>query len=266
MVKNIIKYFLLLGLICFSFFYSDKVMNLINENDPLMIEIDSLKDGYRIEPVNAVTTENTIIPGVKGREVDLDKSYSKMREGGIFRESELVYRDLLPSSSLVNNKDKYIIKGSSNDNVVAVLVIIDDDDDILAIENYDNLSLFVTSKYLTSSNMVKFKNNEIYSYGNKGVYTKEALISDNSIINRFSSNKGVFCLSEKENADTLKTCNEEDMYVVIPSIKGGYMEVKNNLSSGSIILLDNTSQMELVIKYINSKGYRIIGLGKLLEE
>lgn len=241
-------------------------MNLINENDPLMIELNNLKGNYRVEPVNATTTKDTIIPGTKGREVDLDKSYNKMREDGIFRESELVYRDLLPSSSLANNKDKYIIKGNPKDNEVAVLVIIDSDDDIKTTSDYNNLSLFVTSEYLTSSNIKKNSSNEVYSFGNKGIYTEETLISDNSIINRLAGNKGIFCLAEKESAATLRICNKKDMYVVIPTIKGGYAEIKSNLSRGSIILLDSTSNLNLSIKYINSKGYKIVGLSKLLEE
>lgn len=64
----------LLVLVLFSFFYTDRVMNFINKKDPLMNKIDLLKDKYEILPVNAVLDSNTIIPGVKGKSVDLDKS------------------------------------------------------------------------------------------------------------------------------------------------------------------------------------------------
>ena len=56
------------------------------------------------------------------------------------------------------------------------------------------------------------------------------------------------------------------MLVVIPSIIGGYNNIKNNLTGGSIILLEDTSNIGIVIKYINSKGYTIVPLSKLLTE
>ena len=73
----------LLVLVLFSFFYTDRVMNFINKKDPLMNKIDLLKDKYEILPVNAVLDSNTIIPGVKGKSVDLDKSYENMKVSGI---------------------------------------------------------------------------------------------------------------------------------------------------------------------------------------
>ena len=108
-MKNIIKTISLLVLVCFSFFYTDKVMNIINQKDPLMIKIESLKEEYEVEPVNAMLDQDTIIPGINGRQIDVLKSYEEMKSSGIFREELLVYKDLYPSSLLSNNKDKYII-------------------------------------------------------------------------------------------------------------------------------------------------------------
>ena len=105
-------------LVLFSFFYTDKVMNLINKNDPLMNKIDLLKDKYEILPVNAILEDNTIIPGVKGKIVDLDKSYDNMKVSGIFREDYLIYNELLPSELLSNNMDKYMKMKREEEEVV----------------------------------------------------------------------------------------------------------------------------------------------------
>ena len=43
MVRKIISTISLLCLICFSFFYTDKVINMINKKDPLMVEISNIK-------------------------------------------------------------------------------------------------------------------------------------------------------------------------------------------------------------------------------
>ena len=144
-------------LVLFSFFYTDKVMNLINKNDPLMNKIDLLKDKYEILPVNAILEDNTIIPGVKGKIVDLDKSYDNMKVSGIFREDYLIYNELLPSELLSNNMDKYIIKGNSSNNKISLLVL-GDSNNIDKI-NKDNITIFLNHKDISINNIKKLSKN-----------------------------------------------------------------------------------------------------------
>jgi len=47
-MKNILRILSILLLTCFSFFYTDKVINMINKKDPLMIEINNVKDEYKV--------------------------------------------------------------------------------------------------------------------------------------------------------------------------------------------------------------------------
>ena len=56
------------------------------------------------------------------------------------------------------------------------------------------------------------------------------------------------------------------MYVVIPNIVGDLLNIKKNLSKGSIILLEDLNNINLIIRYINSKGYQIVPLSTLLKE
>ena len=141
----------LLVLVLFSFFYTDRVMNFINKKDPLMNKIDLLKDKYEVLPVNAVLDSNTIIPGVKGKSVDLDKSYENMKVSGIFREDYLVYNDILPSEMLSNNMDKYIIGGNTSSNRVSLLVITNYDN-IDKIKN-NNITIFLNHKDVYINNI-----------------------------------------------------------------------------------------------------------------
>ena len=78
-MKNIIKFLGLLSLICFSFFYTDKVMNVALEQDKIMISINNTKDDYKIDAIDAIIDNDTIIPGIYGKEVDIDKSYNNMK-------------------------------------------------------------------------------------------------------------------------------------------------------------------------------------------
>lgn len=263
-MKKIIKIFLILCLVCFSFFYTDKVMKLLNKKDPLMITLNNIKEEYEILPVNAIIEEDTIIPGIKGLEVNIEKSYEEMKQGGVFREESLIYNNITPSSSLSNNKDKYIVKGSNKKEVSLIIIL--NIKDYNKIKNINNLTIYLNHKDINTNNIKNIKDKEIYTYGNNGEYTKEILDNDNTLINRLSNNKSSYCLVTEKNNIYLNICNSKDMMVIIPNIIGNYNEIKNNLSNGSIILLENTDNIKIIIKYINSKGYNIVPLSKLLTE
>ena len=263
-MKNIIKTISLLSLVCFSFFYTDKVINMINKKDPLMIKIETIKEKCEVKPVNAVLNEDTIVPGISGRQIDVLKSYEEMKSSGIFREELLVYKSLYPSSLLSSNKDKYIIKGNNDKNKVALLLILNVKD-IEKITN-NNLTLFLNHKDINIENINKLKTNEIYTYGNNGIYTKESLTSDNSIINRISNNTSKYCLSKEKNNKVLEVCSQNNMYTILPNIIGDYEDIKKEITNGSIILLNSPNNLNIIIKYINSKGYQITPLSNLLKE
>lgn len=265
LMKKIIEGIFLLFLVCFSFFYTDRVINMINEKDPLMIEIVNVKNDYDILPVNAIMEDDTIIPGVNGKEIDVVKSYENMKLSGIFREDALIFKDLYPNSTLSDNKDKYIVRGSSTKKQVALLTILNNNY-IDKISNIDNITIFINHKDLNINNINLLKDKEIYTYGNNGIYSEEVLTSDNSLISKLSNNKSNYCLVKEKNSDVLSICNKKDMYVIIPNIMGGYYNVKNNLSNGSIILLDNLNDIDTIIRYIQSKGYSIVSLSNLLSE
>ena len=137
-MKNTFKIFGLITLMCFSFFYTEKVMTVVSEKDPLKIEINDLKDTYKISPNEAVVTKDTIIPGTNGRVVNVDKSYKKMRKNNIFNNNLLEYDDILPEYILSNNLDKYVIKGNINKKEVSILFIIDSDNNLNKIMNILN--------------------------------------------------------------------------------------------------------------------------------
>lgn len=264
-MKKIMKHIFLLCLVYFSFFYTDKVIEMINKKDPLMMKIINLKSEYDIQPVNAIMKDDTIIPGVKGREIDITKSYDNMKIGGIFREDALIFNDLYPSSSLYKNKKKYIIKGSTTKKEVSLIYIFNSNN-IDKIIELENITLFINHSDLNIKNIKKLKEKEIYTYGNKGIYSNEILINDNSLINNLSNNKSKYCLLKEKDNNTLNLCNENNMYTIIPNIIGGYYEVQKNLSNGSIILLNNINDIDNITRYIYSKGYNIVGLNVLISE
>ena len=261
-MKKVIKINILLLVTIFSFIYTDKVINYLNKKNPLMIKIEDIKDNYKTKVVNSYIEDDTIIPGIIGKEVEVDKSYNNMKEGKIFREENLIFKDIYPSELLKDNKDKYIIKGNK-DNKVSIIYIISKDN--IDIPN-NSITLFINHNYLTINNVTRYKDNEIYSYGNNGIYTKDILLNDNTLINRLSNNSSNYCLTKNKNNKVLEVCQSMNMNTIIPNIIGNYLDIKNNLSSVSIILIDNIDNLDIIIKYIESKGYSIVPLSTLLKE
>lgn len=265
-MKRIIQKLSMLLFILLTFFLADKLVNNNINNTYLMKEINSLKDEYKVLPVTAVIDDDTIIPGINGKEVEVFKTYQKMRKSNIFDEDDIVYKTIFSSVLLEDNKDKYIIKGNDNKNKVSILVIynINDLSKIKKIDN--NITIFINHKNITLDTINKLKDKKVYTYGDNGIYTKEILMSDNSIINNVSNNKSKYCLFRDKNDSMLKLCSNNKMYSIIPNIIGSYSNIKDNLTNGSIILLDNLNNINQIIKYINSKGYEIVDIDTLLKE
>lgn len=274
-MKKLFKIFGIITLMCFSFFYTDRVMDVIADNDPLKNEIINLSNNYKLSNNEAIVTDDTIIPGSNGREVNIDKSYKKMRTGNVFNDKLLVFNVLYPEYRLKDNIDKYIINGNVNKKEVSILFIINNDnnlDKIINILNNKNTkaNLFIEYNYLFNniSKIKKYNSNNIYSYSNKYVY--DTLVISNNIINRISNNKANYCLTKIKDKDNLNTCSYSNMFTIIPSIIGNYNDIKNKLSNGSIILLDtninSVNELSYIIDFINGKGYSIVGLDELLNE
>lgn len=274
-MKKIFKIFGIITLVCFSFFYTDRVMDVIADNDPLKNEIINLSNNYKLSSNEAVVTVDTIIPGTNGRVVNIEKSYKKMRMGNIFNDKLLVFDVLYPKYRLKDNLDRYIISGNVNKKEVSLLFIINNDNNLdriinILVNKKTKANLFVSYSYLFNniSKIKKYNSNNIYSYDNKYVY--DTLVISNNIIERISNNKPKYCLTKIKDKDNLNTCSYSNMFTIIPSIIGSYNDIKSNLSNGSIILLDSNinsvNELSYIIDFINSKGYSIVGLDELLNE
>ena len=77
-----------------SFLYTEEVSMTSKTNDELLNEIIDKSVKYKVDPAEAIISDDTIIPGIKGREVNIKESYEKMREVGYFNEKLLIYKDM----------------------------------------------------------------------------------------------------------------------------------------------------------------------------
>lgn len=279
-MKNIIKLTGLVALIVFSFFYTDKVVTVARESDPLMNELEQVSDIYNVKAINGTIDKKTIIPGMNGRKINLEKSYKKMRETGIFNKNLIEYDIVKPKISLLDNRDKFIIKGNNNKQMVSIIFILKDKKYLERLENIVtskevSINYFVTYDYLVnnSTEISKMKNREFYNYGNNGTYTPDNILFANNLISRITNNEAIYCLTKDKDSKVIKLCSSNDLYTINPNIiitNNPYQEVKDKVNSGSIILMemnnDTVTEIGIIIDYIRGKGLKIGGIKELLSE
>lgn len=276
-MKTFFKLTGLLVLFFFSFFYTEKVINVITEQDEIMIKIKENEEKNNIPSTNAIINKNTITPGLSGKEINIDKSYKEMKKLGTYNENMLVYTKVLPEVSINNNKNKYIRSGNKNFTEVSLIFKINKNTDLqklltLLDKNNTKANFFISYEYLEKhiNEIEKEKNIEYYNYGKNGTYNDEIILIANNIISK-KSNPANICLTETNTNNTLKICSENEQFTIYPEIINGTINsIKSKINNGSIISFEVTNitlnELPLIINYINSKGYTISLLSELINE
>lgn len=272
----------LISLICFSFLYTEQISSVIKENDDILNEIEIVANQYKIEPINAYINNNEIIPGVKGREIDIKKSYKKMKKINSFNSNLLIYKEIEPEISVNGVYDKYIVGGNPQKKEVSLLFLVEENNTVDEITNilkqYQvNGTFYIDGNWFENNNeKVIDLIEEGYLIGNLGYnykYNVSGISWMNTIVTKIGNQKDTYCYTEEENEELLNICKNNKSYTIKPSIiieNNPLIEIKKSLTNGSIISLEinNTTikELPLIIEYINSKDLEIINLEKLLNE
>ena len=278
MMKKFFSFMGALALICFSFYYTDSAVEIVKRNDPIMKEITEVAKDYEESSQDAILINNNIIPGVSGVKVDIDRSYEKMKQYGSFDAGLLVFEEVIPTISTSNTYDKFIIKGNSSKQGISLIFKMNNTsyiDEILTIlKEKDVKANFMITENILSGDIDVVE--EIYLNG----HSIELLSSDyanikkaNKILKSLTGNKAKYCYSEEENKDIIEVCEKNKMHSIIPTIITSnfpYNDIKNNVTSGSMISLTNNigtvRELSSIINYLNQKGYKILLLEDLLDE
>ena len=269
---KLIKIIGLFCLFCITFFYTEKVINVSTNQDEIMISIKNVAKNNYTSPTDAIITNDTIIPGNVGKYIDTEASYKAMKKINYYEPSLLIYKEIYPEISIYNNYNKYIIRGNTSKKNVSLIYILNNNtlDSILDIQKHYNISIaiFVSSSFLNQNiNIIdKIKDNEIYNYGNNGKYTKDNLIIANNIINNKANNKAKFCLFLTKDKESIDNCANSKMFSILPKTNISYFNIKDNLENGSILLINNTKELNSIIEFIISKGYNIVPLTEIITE
>lgn len=280
--KKVIQVISVTFLMLFSFFYTNKSIELIRENDPIMKQIKETNIRYKVDPVNAIIIGNKIIPGKSGKEIDYQKTYAKMKKYGTYNETLTVLKEIEPAVSVDDYYDKYIVQGNTERKNVSLVFKTDTISNLLSILNILNQkkipATFFVDGLLLENNTSLFEtmtqNNhelEILSYDNKydEIYFDSALNYLSSITKR----EGKYCYAEYDQKEVIELCSKLKLHTIIPTIKTitmPYKEIKDKLYNSAIISLPLSNiteeQLPAIIDYIKQKGYTFLSLEALLSE
>ena len=277
-MKRLFEIIGLLSLACFSFFITEKTTSVFENVDNIMLQIKENSTNFNIEPIDAIIENDTIIPGIYGRIVNIKKSYQKMKKYGNYNPDMYVYNYIKPNISLNDNIDKYIINGNKKNRYISLIFKVNDKvDSILKIINKYNIktTFFINSNWFEDNNdlVIELINSGhiIGNLSNNLDYSDSAFIWMDTIIKSLTNQKQGYCYYT-DNINNIEYCVKYKNYTIKPiEITNNLLsEVKNNLKNGAILAFDINNkllkELDSIINYINSKGYEIVNIDKLLKE
>lgn len=266
----------------FSFYYTNKLIEFSKSKDPIMIEIMKNKDDYNKLSIDALINNNYIIPGSEGLEVDIDKSYNKMKKLGKYNENLYVYNIVKPTISIKDNYDKFVINGNITKKEVSLVFRAED------LKNIENINKILFNNNVSATffidgnikdddiNILKILDESNNYFGNLGYnkkYSVKTIKYTNALLDRIDDDNHNYCYVEKDDINVLKTCSEVKMYTIKPMVVSNifpFTYIKQNLENGKIFSLDTNSytlkQLDLIIKYVRQKGYDFVTLEEILNE
>ena len=278
MKKKIIRLAFAVFLTIFSFYYTNKSIDIVKEVDPIMKQIELNKEKFETNSINAKVLNNTITPGVGGKTIDKKTSYNKMKKYGTYNESLTTIKEVKPTISINDYYDKYVVGGNEKKKQVSLLFKIDSLDNLKIITNYLNSEHIAATLFIEDSILdeVKEELSNLNNYEIELLFDEVSEIgisTSSNYLDSIISKQNKYCYTEEENDKLLNICRKYKMHTVIPTFvlnKNPIKTAKEKLKNGSIIGIEMNSKIEkeldYVLYYIRSKGYSFVSLDTLLKE
>ncbi len=276
-MKKIFKYFGILIALAVSFLYTEKTALMVKDVDEIMLKIKDAYNQKKEFPIQAIVDENSIIPGINGYEIDINRSYRKMRYAGKYNESLLEYKTIYVDNQLSKNMDKVILAGNKKKNSVAMIIILTDEkyiDSMNKIVKKENVSIFVSGEFVENNSneleQMSFKNNIVGTIGYANGYDSESFPWLDNKIKKISNIKYGYCLSTTK--EVYSECERNNNFTIftIPEKKNFFLQTKRELGPGKIFsyyMNDSLlKEIDTIFEFLHLKGYKIVKLDELLRE
>lgn len=275
-MKNIFQYIGLFVFSLFSFYYTNKVVELANSKDPIMKEINKYASTVNHSCIEGYTLTDGIILGVNGHIVDEEESYANMKGYG-FNEDLIVFKEEVCLINKDDNYDKYIIKGNDYKNSVSILILVNNGmylKEIESISKHKDVKIgFIVNGSLINDNREYFHKlyDEKYSISYGGI-NKDDFNKFKTIMKTFNKNNKFYCV-KNNNFDIIRLCEKEKINSVSSKYyynKNYLLNTKNNLDKGNIYIYKESynliREFSSILNHIKGKGYKIVSLDELLRK
>jgi hypothetical protein len=249
-----IRYLCIIFLCLLSFYYTEQIALYVKSKNPLIKKIEENKDSLYVNSINSTLIDELyIIPGINGKEVNVDNSFNTMKELNVYNENKIIYNQIVPKISLNNNKDRIIIRGNQNKRQVSL--IFEDTSDL--------------TKYLIQN---KHKVNLLIS---KEIYNKEYEMINNSNNKKTYKNIDDYLSKNKINKNICYYKNKQlclDKYIFQESLTINHSNLSTNInkiSNGEIILIKDTltlTELQILLNKIKTQDLSIVRLSDLISE
>lgn len=252
-MRKLFEYIGLITLMCFSFFITEKTTMIAKNMDNIMVEIKSNYQKFEFQPKDATINNDEIIPGICGKKVNINKSYNEMKKIGMYDEKLYQYNYQNPNQNLLNNYDKYVIKGNSFKNYIYFFITITNSN-IFYLQEYDfkNYNFIMTYDiYIKNKKIVE----QLIDNGNSILLENTSFKKYKKISKDYENKTGnkIFCYNEKKDSDFLDLCssNKSNTISGIYYIDNNYfLNLKKNLSKGNFVHFELSKELLVNIKYM----------------
>lgn len=284
---------------------NEEVMTTLSKEvikeDSLYKEIEQKSKDYYEAPVDAyIDRVWKKTPGRNGLEVNIEKSYEKMKEKGEFDEALLVYNQIPPKVKLNDLEPSPIYRGNPEKQMVSFLINVSwGTEHIPTIlktlnENKVKATFFIEGKWARdNSELVKMIDEQGHIIGNHAYnHPDMAKISTQQIVEQISqTNEIITAITGKRpkwfappsgsfNEQVVLSANNLEMETILwtvdtidwknPTVNVMIDRVNKKIHPGATVLMHPTpviaSGLDDLIKMIKEKGYRIGTIEKLMNE
>ena len=247
---NFFKYVILILLIFFSFFYTNKVVDYVETNNVVLSRINEYALEYDKKCVEGSINEYGVILSFSGKLVDKNKSYSNMK-GSLFNENLIEYKKDECILNKEDNMDKYIISGNRIVNNISLVIDVTN-------KRYFEKMIGILDKYNLDSNLLV--NDSFTGSGDVLLYKGKNIKEFKNKYDSFYCTGEIIDICKKEKINTIRIMNYIDDNL--------FFNIKKFLNNGNIIFIkessNNLSEFEIVINYIKSRGFNIVSIDELL--
>ncbi len=264
-MNKYLKCFLIFLMAIFSFYWTNRVIELSEKNNVILASINKYANDFDYKCREGSITEDGIILGLSGLNVDKDKSYSNMKGIG-FKKELIEYKENECILNKKNNYDKYIIRGNEYSKNVALVIDVDTGlyfKKMLKISNNKNVELNILMNYNTLNKYVddiENHSNILFKGNSKDELNNFIKVLHNEIYCVKSNNYEIIDDCMKKKINSIKIMNYIDNDLLIST--------KKILDKGVIIFIkesnNNLNEISATINYILSKGYKIVSINDLL--